>query len=108
MNCLFCKIVKKEIPAQVVFENEHCLAFRDIAPQAPTHVLIIPKIHIERHAVLPTETWTQMHQAVLEVTAREKLKDYRLVINNGEEAGQTVWHFHMHLLSGRPLSWPPG
>ena len=110
MSCLFCKIINKEIPASIVFENDHCLAFRDIAPQAPTHILIIPKTHVDKHALLAShaEIPAQIHQAALAIAAQEKLTDYRLVINNGEGAGQTVWHLHLHLLSGRPLSWPPG
>ena len=108
MNCLFCKIIQKEIPAQIVFENNHCLAFRDIAPKAPIHILVIPKTHIERHSSITPEISTHLHQAILEIAKQENLQDYRLVINNGAEAGQTVWHLHTHILSGRPLSWPPG
>ncbi len=109
MSCLFCKIVRKEIPAKWVHEDAHCVAFHDIAPQAPTHILVIPKDHVERHSFLTnSELMTFIHKAILEIVRKENLQDYRLVINNGTEAGQTVWHLHVHILSGRPLSWPPG
>ncbi|QQR80009.1 MAG: histidine triad nucleotide-binding protein [Deltaproteobacteria bacterium] len=109
MSCLFCKIVNKEIPANIVYENDHCLAFRDIAPQAPTHILVIPKVHVDRHSnIQDPASLTLIHQAVLDIIKQENIQDYRLVINNGSEAGQTVWHLHLHILSGRPLSWPPG
>ena len=110
-DCLFCRIVRKEIPAQIVAETEECLAFRDISPQAPTHVLVIPKTHIDslikisdplivgRMALLAAE---------LAKTLRVADAGYRLVINTGEDGGQTVQHLHAHLLAGRAMHWPPG
>ena len=110
-DCLFCKIFKKEIPAKLVYEDKQCVAFRDINPQAPTHILIIPHKHIEKAADLTEEDVSlvgHMHTVARHVAAAEKLSDFRLVVNNGVHAGQTVWHLHLHLLGGRPFSWPPG
>ncbi|MBI4445619.1 MAG: histidine triad nucleotide-binding protein [Acidobacteria bacterium] len=112
MDCLFCKIVRQEIPARVLKENKHALAFRDINPQAPTHVLVIPKKH-----VASLEEATPSDAALLgevlflasEVARDEKITSgYRLVLNTGSGAGQSVFHIHVHVLGGRPLSWPPG
>ncbi len=112
-DCLFCAIVAGEIPATVVSETERVLAFRDINPQAPTHVLVVPKDHYPHLAALAaadtgllTEVITQVHQ----VTAAEGVGEtgYRVVFNTGEAAGQTVAHVHAHLLGGRFLAWPPG
>ncbi len=111
MNCLFCKIIKKEIPVNVVHEDDQCIAFRDINPQAPTHILIVPRKHFEKNADMTThdkELVGHLHWTASELARKEKITDYRLVINNGAEAGQSVWHFHLHLLGGRPFSWPPG
>lgn len=110
-ECLFCKIANKEIPSKMVFEDTLCVAFRDINPQAPTHILIIPKKHIEKVADCAVSDESLLgHLQVLarEIAKKEKLNDYRLVINNGAAAGQSVWHLHLHLLGGRPFSWPPG
>ena len=97
--CIFCKIVAKEIPADIVFESIGVLAFNDITPQAPTHVLVIPKWHHETAADL----------AVADQIAKTRdLDGYRLAFNTGESAGQSVFHAHLHLLGGRPLAWPPG
>ena len=113
MDCLFCKIINKIIPAQIIFESEDLLAFRDITPQSPDHVLIIPKKHMTSLNEATSED-TMMLGRLLS-TARdiaEKLghvnKGYRLVMNNGENGGQTVSHIHLHLLAGRPMQWPPG
>lgn len=110
--CLFCKIVNKEIPAQIVFEDENYLAFKDISPQAPIHVLVIPKAHIES-----LDTATEAHalelgklQLVAAKVARlEGIAEsgYRLVTNCGPDGGQTVAHIHYHLLGGEGLGWPP-
>jgi histidine triad (HIT) family protein len=112
-NCLFCKIVSKEIPAQVVLENDHVLAFRDIRPVTPTHVLVIPKKHIVGMHEVAREDVTVVGEVL--VAARdvaEKLglhtSGYRLVANNGADAGQSVLHLHVHVLGGRPMAWPPG
>jgi histidine triad (HIT) family protein len=110
-NCLFCRIVRKEIPAKIVREDAHSLAFRDIDPKAPTHVLIIPKTHV---ASL-NEATDAMMLGRLQLAAREIAESegiaadgYRTVMNCGAAAGQTVFHVHLHLLGGRALKWPPG
>lgn len=109
---IFDKIINKEIPADIVFEDDQCLAFKDVNPQAPIHILIIPKQKIVK--VADTKPKDQSVLGHLLVTAAEiaeqlDVKDaFRLVINNGENAGQTVFHLHIHLLAGRPFSWPPG
>ena len=110
-GCLFCRIVSGEIPAKIVAENAHCVAFRDINPQAPTHVLIIPRTHV---ASLNESTDAAMigELALLatEIARREGIAErgYRTVINTNGDAGQTVFHLHMHLLGGRTMKWPPG
>lgn len=110
---IFARILRKEIPADVVYEDDHCLAFRDVAPQAPVHVLVIPKEPIarlgdatpEQRSVLGHLMW-----AAGEVARLEGLMDagFRTVVNHGEGAGQTVFHLHVHVLGGRGLQWPPG
>ncbi|GHE46733.1 histidine triad nucleotide-binding protein [Streptomyces longispororuber] len=110
-DCLFCKIVAKEIPATVVRETETTLAFRDINPQAPTHVLVIPKAHYADAAALaagdPAAAADVLREAG-EVAAQEGADSYRIVFNTGAGAGQTVFHTHAHVLGGRGLQWPPG
>ena len=110
-DCLFCKIVAGEVPATVVRETETTLTFRDINPQAPTHVLVIPKAHHPDAASLAAEA-PQVAADVLreagEVAAQENAGAYRLVFNTGSGAGQTVFHAHAHVLAGRGLEWPPG
>jgi histidine triad (HIT) family protein len=112
-DCLFCGIVAGDIPATTVLESPRTLAFRDINPQAPVHVLVIPKEHHRDAAALATaggglldEMLTQAHR----VAEAEGVSDdgYRVVFNTGPAAGQTVWHVHAHVLGGRSLSWPPG
>lgn len=110
---IFSKIIRKEIPAQIVFESETVLAFRDIQPQAPTHILIIPKSPLNSLTEAKAEHQQILGELLLTASrlAKEfKLEEggYRVVINNGEQAGQTVFHLHLHLLSGRDFSWPPG
>jgi len=112
-NCLFCKIVKHEIPTKIISENDRCLAFRDINPTAPTHILIIPKAHIGSTREFTPENVSILFDMALlanEISESEGLtsKGYRWVINTGEEGGQTVFHLHMHLLGGRKMTWPPG
>lgn len=110
-DCLFCKIVKKEIPSQSVYEDEEVLAFRDISPQAPEHIVIIPKQHIRSTAELDESSLLIAGKIVLAASkiAKElRLDGYRLVFNCNEIAGQTVFHLHCHLLGGRKMSWPPG
>ncbi|MGB5164336.1 MAG: histidine triad nucleotide-binding protein [Woeseiaceae bacterium] len=112
-DCLFCNITAGEIPADVVFESDAVMAFRDINPQAPTHVLIIPRRHISTINDI-TEADTQLvgslYTAARQIAAEEGLAEdgYRVVMNCGEGAGQSVFHIHLHLLGGRALNWPPG
>jgi len=112
-NCLFCKILEKKIPAKIVFEDPSAIAFEDINPQAPVHILIVPKKHLDDiHSMRDTDAENIGHLfLVARSIAIEKgleKNGYRLVINNGRNAGQTVFHVHLHLLSGRLFSWPPG
>jgi histidine triad (HIT) family protein len=111
--CLFCKIVKKEIPAQIVFENGHVLAFKDINPQAPTHVLVIPKKHLAGiHDATDADRDALGELLLAGRRVAEDLglhpKGYRLVMNQGPDAGQSVFHVHLHVLGGRAMAWPPG
>jgi histidine triad (HIT) family protein len=112
-DCLFCKIVSGEIPAERVAESDRTLAFRDINPQAPTHVLIIPKDHHANLAALADADSAVLAEVVAQarqVAQAEGIADtgYRVVFNTGEQAGQTVFHVHAHVLGGRPMAWPPG
>ena len=110
-SCLFCRIVRKEMPATLVLENEHVVAFRDIDPKAPTHILVVPREHV---ATLDDARDARMLGEVVlaaaEIARSEGLVDggYRTVINCGADAGQSVFHIHLHLLGGRKLAWPPG
>jgi histidine triad (HIT) family protein len=111
-ECLFCKIVSGAIPASRVYEDEFCIGFPDINPQAPTHILIIPKQHVASHARLPAKDAALMGHlmaAAGEIARTNKLDSgYRIVINTGDDGGQTVHHLHLHLLGGRSMKWPPG
>jgi histidine triad (HIT) family protein len=110
-SCLFCRIVRGEIPAKIVAENAHCVAFRDINPQAPTHVLIIPRAHVASlNEASDAAMIGQLALLAREIAATEGIADsgYRTVINTNGDAGQTVFHLHMHLLGGRVMKWPPG
>jgi histidine triad (HIT) family protein len=110
-DCLFCKIVAGEIPATAVTETERFLAFRDINPQAPTHVLVIPKRHVATlNAASDAEELGELLLTARDVAEREGLAEagYRVVINTNAGAGQTVFHIHAHVLGGRALKWPPG
>ena len=111
-ECIFCRIAAGEIPAQKLYEDEQCLVFRDIQPVAPTHLLVIPKQHIQSQAHAMEE-----HEALLghlmrvaaESASKESLtKGFRVVVNTGDEGGQTVNHLHLHVLGGRQMHWPPG
>jgi histidine triad (HIT) family protein len=109
--CLFCRIVRREIPATVIHEDEHTLAFRDIDPKAPTHVLVIPKEHVATlNDVTDPALVGRLFVAAKDIAAAEGIADdgYRAVVNCGAGAGQTVFHLHLHLLGGRKLTWPPG
>ena len=108
-DCIFCKIANKEIPSSFVYEDEHTIAFNDLNPQAPTHILVIPKEHYASLNELDNEqVMSALFTAVKNVTKQLNIKEYRTVINTGESAGQTVFHMHIHILAGRPLKWPPG
>ena len=112
-RCLFCKIIAKEIPAKIIHEDDDVIAFEDINPQAPTHVLVIPRTHIASLDALSEGDEGLVGRVVFAASkiARERRLEadgYRLVANCGEAAGQTVFHIHFHLLGGRAFSWPPG
>lgn len=110
-NCLFCKIIDGKIPGDFVHQDDQCVVIRDINPQAPTHLLVIPREHVD---ALSEATAT--HAGILghllltaaKVAREAGNKDFRTVINNGADAGQSVFHIHVHVLGGRPLHWPPG
>ena len=111
MDCLFCKIVSGDIPATIIKKTELITAFNDITPQAPTHVLVIPKAHHENAAELSAnapEVIAEMHAAGAKIAADLNLDGYRSVFNTGASAGQSVFHAHLHILGGRPFAWPPG
>lgn len=108
-DCIFCKIAKKEIPSSIIYEDEYAVAFNDLNPQAPTHILVTPKKHFASLNDLDDEkTMSALFKAVKNVTTKMNINEYRTVINTGETAGQTVFHLHIHILAGRPLKWPPG
>ena len=111
-DCLFCKITSGEIPADIVLESDSAIAFRDIDPKAPTHVLVIPKSHYTDVTELMSSNAplaSELLGMATKVAEQEDLaKGYRIVTNNGEDAGQSVAHVHFHVLGGRSLSWPPG
>ena len=112
-ECLFCRIVRKEIPASIVYEDERLVAFNDINPQAPLHALVIPKQHIASLNVLLPEHDALVGEMVRRAAAIAREKGYsergfRTVLNTNADAGQTVFHIHLHLLAGRGLTWPPG
>jgi histidine triad (HIT) family protein len=111
-DCVFCKIAARQIPADVVYESDTVVAFRDLTPQAPTHVLVIPRSHYPNAAALAEgepATAAHLFDTAREIAASEGLDNgYRLVFNTGADAHQTVFHAHMHLLGGRAMGWPPG
>lgn len=111
-DCLFCRILRGEIPSKKVYEDEHVLAFEDISPKAPTHVLIIPKKHfagLKEAQAEDAEVIGRCHLAAAEIARQRGIEQgYRTVLNVGPGAGQSVFHLHVHLLGGRHLSWPPG
>jgi histidine triad (HIT) family protein len=109
-DCLFCRILSGEIPAQFIYEDAHAVAFRDINPQAPVHVLVIPRRHIPSIAELEGAECGQQMEAIRRVAAQEGVAEsgYRVVTNHGPDAQQSVFHLHWHVLGGRALGWPPG
>lgn len=109
--CIFCKIASGEIPAELVYSGEKVVAFNDLNPQAPTHILIIPKEHYENAgelAVHDPESLAELFVAAKRLSSENQLDGYRLTFNTGANAGQSVFHAHLHLLGGRPFAWPPG
>ena len=113
LDCLFCKIAAEQVPADLVYKDDLVVAFRDINPAAPTHILIIPTEHLsnsadlsDSHSVLLSQMFKTANKIALDENISEE--GYRLVINNGKGAGQSVFHLHLHLLGGRPMNWPPG
>ncbi len=111
MDCLFCKLISGEIPANKLYEDEFCLAFHDISPQAPTHFLVIPKTHIASVLDVTTEhafVVGHIHAVIAKLARELELDSFRVVSNTGELAGQTVPHLHFHVLARRELAWPPG
>jgi histidine triad (HIT) family protein len=110
-DCLFCRIARGEIPAKLVAETDDCVAFRDINPQAPVHVLVIPRRHVASLDALDDGALLgKIGLLAAEIARREGIAatGYRAVINNGSDGGQTVGHLHLHLLGGRKMTWPPG
>lgn len=110
-ECLFCRIVRREIPATIVLEDEQALVFKDITPQAPTHLLVVPKKHLDALSASSdgdTALLGHLQRTAAKVAEAVKLSSFRLVTNNGKGAGQSVDHLHYHLLGGRPMQWPPG
>lgn len=113
MKTIFQRIIDREIPAKLAYEDEHCIAIHDINPQAPVHVLVIPKRHIVRIAEAKASEQDVLGHLLLSAAAVAKKlgleqSGFRIVINNGRDGGETVPHLHIHLLGGRPLAWPPG
>lgn len=110
-NCLFCKIVKGEIPANIIYQDEKCVAFYDIDPQAPVHFLVIPKVHISSCGEINgtnSQVVCRCFEVISKVTREMGVTDFRVVSNCGAQAGQSVPHLHFHVLAGRDMTWPPG
>jgi histidine triad (HIT) family protein len=111
-NCIFCKIIDGQISSDKVYDDDHMIAFRDINPQAPTHIVIVPRKHIPYIADMGDSDEPLIGHLIhtaTKIAQQEGLdQGYRIVVNNGEQAGQTVFHIHFHLLGGRAMSWPPG
>ena len=110
-DCLFCKIISGEIPSSKVYEDDICLAFNDIEPQAPAHFLVIPKTHIGSVAEVSADNSAvvaHIFEVIAKLTKEKNLESYRVVSNIGEQAGQSVPHLHFHVLAGRDMTWPPG
>lgn len=110
-DTIFGKIIRGELPCDKVYEDEHCLAFRDINPGAPTHILLIPKkfiVNLFEASSQDKEVLGHLMMVSAKIASEHGLDGYRLVVNNGESAGQSVFHLHLHIMGGRPLEWPPG
>jgi histidine triad (HIT) family protein len=112
-DCIFCRIIKKELPADVVYEDPSVVAFKDIHPQAPVHLLIVPRKHISRIMEIKPEdagVVADIHKAIQALAQKNSVHEtgFRIAVNNGPNAGQAVDHLHYHLIGGRKLGWPPG
>ncbi len=110
-DTIFSKIINKEIPADIVYEDDLSIAFNDISPEAPTHILVVPKKAIPKLSEISEEDENLLGHLLIvakKITDDNNIKDFRLVINNGSNAGQTVFHLHLHILAGRNFGWPPG
>lgn len=108
-DCIFCKIAQKQIPVEPVYEDDDVIAFNDLNPQAPVHVLVIPKVHYASlNEIDDTQLLAKVVDGVKKTAQKLNIKSYRTVVNTGEEAGQTVMHLHFHLMSGREFTWPAG
>lgn len=111
-DSIFTKIIAKEIPADILYEDELAIAIRDVAPQAPVHILVIPKkpiVSIGTSTEEDTEIMGHLMSVVRQIAQKEGIEQaFRLVVNNGADAGQSVFHLHLHILAGRPFNWPPG
>jgi histidine triad (HIT) family protein len=110
-DTIFSKIINKEIPADIVYEDDLSIAFNDISPEAPTHILVVPKKAIPKLSEIKEEDENLLGHLLIvakKITDDNNIKDFRLVINNGSGAGQTVFHLHLHILAGRNFGWPPG
>lgn len=111
MDCIFCKIINREVKSNIVFENDDIMAFNDLNPQAPTHILIVPKKHISsliESTEKDIEILGKISFAAKLIAEKLKITDFRLVNNCGKKAGQSVFHIHFHFLAGRRMAWPPG
>ncbi|MBQ2312833.1 MAG: histidine triad nucleotide-binding protein [Elusimicrobiaceae bacterium] len=110
-DCIFCKIISGEVKSQIIYEDDFCVAFKDLNPQAPTHILIVPKKHIENIAAAGEDDALilgRLQLAAAKIAKENNIKDFRLVANNGKGAGQSVMHLHYHLMAGRRFLWPAG
>lgn len=110
-DCIFCRIAKREIPSNIVYESDECVAFRDVNPQAPVHILVVPRKHVASLSETSDAPLVgRLSLVAAELAKKEGIAEsgYRTVINTNADAGQTVFHIHLHLLGGRPMGWPPG
>lgn len=110
-DCIFCRIVRGEIPSNIVYESDDCVAFRDVNPLAPVHILVVPRTHVPSLSETSDASLVgRLSLVAAELAKKEGIAEsgYRTVINTNRDAGQTVFHIHLHLLGGRPMGWPPG
>jgi len=107
-DCIFCKLATHQIPIEAVYEDDLCLIFADMNPQAPTHLLAIPRQHFANAAAAPAELLGHLMAAASSLASKALPQGFRLVVNTGDDGGQTVHHLHVHILGGRPMHWPPG